>query len=110
MLSLGELLAGRRKRPPRGGLANSGTDPRIYFGGACAGAAGAGLAGGAAGLAGCDLVVDGLTPENTELAPPDRDAMTDNTIEVTMKIIADQVVAFDKAVAAPRGPNAVWLP
>jgi len=27
-----------------------------------------------------------------------------------MNITADQVVAFDKALAAPRGPNAVWLP
>lgn len=27
-----------------------------------------------------------------------------------MKITADQVVAFDSALAAPRGPNAVWLP
>ena len=79
-----------------------------YFAGAWAGAAGVGFAGaGAAGLAGCDFVVEGLTPENTDPAPPERDAMTDNTIEVTMKIIADQVVAFDKAVAAPRGPNAV---
>lgn len=31
-------------------------------------------------------------------------------MEVTMKITADQVVAFPKALAAPRGPKAVWLP
>ena len=80
----------------------------IYFAGACAGAAGAGAAG--AGAAGCDLVVVGFTPENTDPALPERDAMTDKTIEVTMKMMADQVVALDKAVAAPRGPNAVWLP
>ena len=27
-----------------------------------------------------------------------------------MKITADHVVAFDKKVAAPRAPKAVWLP
>ncbi len=27
-----------------------------------------------------------------------------------MKSTADQVVALERAVAAPRGPNAVWLP
>ncbi len=27
-----------------------------------------------------------------------------------MNKIADQVVARERAVAAPRGPNAVWLP
>ena len=27
-----------------------------------------------------------------------------------MNATADQVVAFDNALAAPRGPNAVWLP
>src|SRR4051794_34968522 len=31
-------------------------------------------------------------------------------MEVSMKITADQVVALLKTVAAPRGPNAVWLP
>ena len=62
-------------------------------------------------MAGCDLVVEGFTPESTdpEDVPP-REAMTDKVIDVTMKMIADQVVAFDKAVAAPRGPKAVWLP
>ena len=34
----------------------------------------------------------------------------ESVIEVTMKITADQVVAFDKALAAPLGPKAVWLP
>ena len=70
------------------------------------GAAGVEFAG-EAGVAGCDFVVDGFTPERTDPAPPERDAITDKTIEVTMKMIADQVVALDKAVAAPRGPNAV---
>jgi hypothetical protein len=27
-----------------------------------------------------------------------------------MKATADQVVALESALAAPRGPNAVWLP
>jgi hypothetical protein len=34
----------------------------------------------------------------------------DNVMEVIMNITADQVVAFESALAAPRGPNAVWLP
>src|SRR5437899_3094960 len=34
----------------------------------------------------------------------------DSVIEVSMKATADQVVALDSALAAPRGPNAVWLP
>ena len=34
----------------------------------------------------------------------------DSVIEVTMKITADQVVALESALAAPRGPKAVWLP
>ena len=38
------------------------------------------------------------------------DAYTESVTEVTIKMTADQVVALDKAVAAPRGPNAVWLP
>ena len=39
-----------------------------------------------------------------------REAYTDSVIDVTMNATADQVVAFDNALAAPRGPNAVWLP
>jgi hypothetical protein len=31
-------------------------------------------------------------------------------MEVTIKMMADQVVARDRTVAAPRGPKAVWLP
>src|SRR3984893_5062387 len=31
-------------------------------------------------------------------------------IEVSMNMIAHHVVAFERNVAAPRGPNAVWLP
>jgi len=34
----------------------------------------------------------------------------DNVMEVIMKATADQVVALERALAAPRGPNAVWLP
>ena len=70
-----------------------------YF---CCGGTGAG-----AGLAGCDLLCDGLKPCSTDFGPVCRDAITDSVIEVIMKVIADQVVALDNAVAAPRGPNAV---
>ncbi len=34
----------------------------------------------------------------------------DSVMEVTMKATADHVVAFERALAAPLGPNAVWLP
>ncbi len=55
-------------------------------------------------------VEDEFIPCNTEFVPDLRCARIDSEIEVTMKMIADQVVARDKAVAAPRGPKAVWLP
>jgi hypothetical protein len=66
--------------------------------------------GGVAGFTGCDFVGEPLTPCKTELVTPRREAKTESVIEVTIKIIADQVVAFDRIVAAPRGPKAVWLP
>ncbi len=65
-----------------------------------------GAAGGVAGLAGCEV----FTPSSTELGPDLRCAITESVIEVSMKMIADQVVAFESAVAVPRGPKAVWLP
>ena len=72
-----------------------------------------GTVGGAAG-AGCDLVVCELvcafTPENTEVGPVRRAAKIDSVMEVSIKMIADQVVARESTEAAPRGPNAVWLP
>jgi len=49
-------------------------------------------------------------PCKTDFGPERRDAYTESVIEVTIKIIADQVVALESAVAAPRGPKAVWLP
>jgi hypothetical protein len=80
-----------------------------YF---CVGAWFCGTVGGAAGagVAGCDLVVAGFTPENTEVGPVFRAAIIDSVIDVSMKMIADQVVARESTDAAPRGPNAVWLP
>lgn len=63
--------------------------------------------GAGAGLAGCDLVCEELKPCNTDFGPLRLEAITESVIEVTIKIIADQVVALDNAVAAPRGPNAV---
>ena len=61
-------------------------------------------------MAGCVLLWVGFTPWSTEVGPPRREAKIDRVIEVTMKMIADQVVALDRIVAEPRGPNAVWLP
>lgn len=69
-----------------------------------------GGADGVAGVAGCDFVCDGFTPESTEEGPDLRAAKIESVIDVSMKMMADQVVARDRTEAAPRGPNAVWLP
>ncbi len=37
-------------------------------------------------------------------------AYTESAIEVIMNATADQVVILERALAAPRGPKAVWLP
>src|SRR6202521_4241053 len=37
-------------------------------------------------------------------------AKIESVIEVSMKVTTDQVVARERTEAAPRGPNAVWLP
>ena len=66
--------------------------------------------GAGAGFAGCDLAGGEFIPCSTDLEPVCREAITESVMEVTIKIIADHVVALDSAVAAPRGPNAVWLP
>ena len=71
--------------------------------------AGAGVVGFCAG-AGADLVWLLFTFDRTDLEAGRRSTKIDNVIEVTMKITADQVVALDSALAAPRGPKAVWLP
>lgn len=63
--------------------------------------------GGGAGLAGWDLAGADLTPWRTELVPLWREAATERVIEVTIKMMADQVVALERMVAAPRGPKAV---
>ncbi len=60
--------------------------------------------------AGCDLVWDGFRPESADVGPTRRAAKIDSVIDVIMKIIADHVVARERTEAAPRGPNAVWLP
>jgi hypothetical protein len=65
---------------------------------------------GAAGVAGCDFVCAGFTPESTDVGPVRRAAKIESVIDVSMKMIADQVVARERTEAAPRGPNAVWLP
>lgn len=74
----------------------------------------AGVAGGCVGFAGCEFVVLGFTPESTDpdegAVPLRRTAKIESVIDVTMNSTADQVVALERAVAAPRGPNAVWLP
>jgi hypothetical protein len=63
-----------------------------------------------AGTAGCVLAGVVLTPCSTEFGPPCLMALMERVTEVSMKSTAEIVVAFDSAVAAPRGPNAAWLP
>jgi hypothetical protein len=60
-----------------------------------------------AGVTGCDFVCDGFTPESTDVGPLRRAAEIESVIEVSMKMIADHVVARERTDAAPRGPNAV---
>src|ERR1700722_4276557 len=67
-----------------------------------------GGAGTGTGAVGCVCAGIPCNPDLEMLAR--REAYTESVIEVTIKMMADQVVARDKAVAAPRGPNAVWLP
>ena len=67
-------------------------------------------AGGAAGFAGCDFVCDGVKPCSTDFGPVRRDAYTESVIDVIRNVAVAHAVALVKAVAAPRGPNAVWLP
>src|ERR1700687_5879976 len=75
----------------------------VYF--CCAGGVGTLGAGAGCVFTGCDF-----TPCNTEVGPLRREAYTDKVMEVTINATADQVVALESALAAPRGPNAVWLP
>jgi len=72
-----------------------------YF---CAGGvAGAGFWAGA-------CVVAGVLVNTEPLSPALRVAMIASVKEVTMKMIAAHVVALVRALAAERGPKAVWLP
>ena len=65
-------------------------------------------------MAGCEVVVLGFTPDRTDpedgVVPLRRTAKIESVMEVTMNRTADHVVALESALAAPRGPNAVWLP
>src|SRR5205085_6516063 len=85
---------------PRLSLLIANSRQPIYFWGA----------GGLFGVAGCDLVCDGIIPRRTEFDPPPREAKIESVIDVTIKMMADQVVALESTVAEPRGPKAVWLP
>ena len=73
--------------------------------GAGAGAVGAGAADfGALAGAPCRCSV------GVGLAPEPRVARIDSVMDVSMKTIADTVVAFESSVADPRGPKAVCDP
>jgi len=61
-------------------------------------------------LAGACFVGALSRTEPPPLEPPERDAAIANVNDVSMKMMAAQVVAFVRALAAERGPKAVWLP
>src|SRR6202000_1314894 len=46
----------------------------------------------------------------TEEPPPRMLVKYVSAMDVSMKMMAHQVVSRENAVAVPRGPNAVWLP
>jgi len=95
------------------GSGRAGTPGSSRGGYFCVGAWFCGTVGGAdggSGVAGCDFVCLPFTPESTEVGPVRRAAKIESVIDVSMKMIADQVVARERTEAAPRGPNAVWLP
>src|SRR5208337_4881178 len=63
------------------------------------------------GVAGADFAgAEGLPPSTDRLRTPARDAYTERVTDVSMKMIAAQVVALVNTVAAVRVPKAVWLP
>jgi len=88
---------------PEGGTGAAGA------GDSCAGVAGAGVAGaGAAGVAGVDEAGT-EAPVRTERSALCWERST-SAIEVSMKTIADQVVALLRTVELALGPNTVWVP
>jgi len=69
-----------------------------------------GAAGFCAGAAGCVFTGCDFTSFSTDVGPPLFVTSTDKVMDVIMNATADHVVALESALAAPRGPNAVWLP
>src|SRR5579863_613173 len=65
---------------------------------------------GGAGFAGWLWVCEDLRPCSTDAGPLLRAPTTERVMDVTIKIMAHQVVTRVSTVAAPRGPKAVWLP
>src|SRR5258708_22576147 len=115
-------------RPPRrsryGFFGCAGADCE-FAGACCAGCcpAGAPLDGGTLGreVSGCCVAVCGFAGAGfgagfetcCRTEPPCSTLLSvrrTRAIAHTMNMMAHQVVALDKTVAAPRGPNAVWLP
>jgi len=62
-----------------------------------------------AGVAGCDFVCDGFYSRKHGEGPDLRAAKIESVIDVSMKMMADQVVARDRTEPRARA-NAVWLP
>src|SRR5260370_9741948 len=65
---------------------------------------------GGAGFAGWLWVGADFSFCSTDAGPLLRVPITESVMDVTMKMMAHQVVALVNTVAAPRGPKAVWLP
>jgi len=60
--------------------------------------------------AGFGAAAAGFSPLKTEPPRWTRLERMDSDTAVTIKTAASTAVAFDKKVAVPRGPKAVWLP
>src|SRR5580692_9269528 len=69
-----------------------------------------GFAGVGAGAAGWVFAGADFSPCRTERGPVCLMALMESVTDVNMNSTAEMVVALESAVAAPRGPNAAWLP
>src|SRR5882762_1930884 len=110
----GQRLSGSRCLCYFDGAVGVGADGAgvAAFGAAGTGASGIGTGAvctGSAGTAGLAVFENCCNTELPEAAPVEFWRMV-MAIDVNMNMIAHHVVAFERNVAAPRGPNAVWLP
>src|SRR5262249_20867382 len=91
--------------------AGAGFGAALLPAGAGAGATGIPPAGAGVGWGVAGALLAGAVPVSCTTEEPLSDPKrTPSQIDVIMKTTAEMVVAFDRKVAAPRAPKAVWLP